>query len=64
MDRDFFILNRNYFLRFFLSFVHRRRTLIQSTYSLVHMVAAMLAVIDDGHTISSGAGGPYTKRSH
>ena len=37
---------------------------VRPTYSFVHMRLAMFAVVDSGgHTISSGAGGPHTRRS-
>ena len=53
-------------LSFFLvfSFVHRQQDSIRSTYSFVHMLLAMLGAVDyRDYTISSGAGGPHTKRS-
>ena len=59
-----FTLNRNLFPLSF-SFVRAPvKDSVRSTYSFVHMRVAMLAAVDHrDYTISSGAGGPYTKRS-
>ena len=61
----FFTLNRNLFLLSFSFFVRAPvKDSVRSTYSFVHMLFIMLAEIDHcGNTISSGAGGPNTKRS-
>jgi len=60
-----FTLNRNLFSLSFSFFVRAPvKDSIRSTYSFVHMLLTMLAAVYHcDYTISSGAGGPNTKRS-
>jgi len=60
-----FTLNRNLFPLSFSFFVRAPvKDFIRSTYSFVHMRLTMLAAVYNcDYTISSGAGGPHTKRS-